>query len=193
MLAVFLDTETSGLDPFLHVPLEIAFIIVDLCTGKELCSYERVLRISKKEWEERDPKSVLINGFTFEELQGGDSAENVSSEIEGIFSHFQITNERAFFICQNPSFDRPFFATIISTYRQEVLKMPYHWLDLASMYWALRASKEQSEFGIVISKDAIAYSLKLEAENRPHRAMNGTRHLFACYKELVGTIQGAKK
>jgi DNA polymerase-3 subunit epsilon/oligoribonuclease len=193
MLAVFLDTETSGLDPFLHVPLEIAFVIMNLCTGEELCLYERMLRISKKEWEDRDPQSVLINGFTFEELQNGISPESVSSEIEEIFSNFQITNERAFFICQNPSFDRPFFATIVSTYRQEVLKMPYHWLDLASMYWALRGSKEQSEFGVVVSKDAIAHSLKLDPEARPHRAMNGARHLCACYKELVGVKQRAKK
>jgi len=193
MLAVFLDTETSGLDPFIHVPLEIAFVIVDLCTGEELCSYERMFRISKKEWEDRDPQSVLINGFTFEELQKGFSREVVSSEIEEIFLKFQIINERAFFICQNPSFDRPFFATIIDTYRQEVLKMPYHWLDLASMYWALRGNREQREFGVVVSKDAIAQVLKLGSEARPHRAMNGAQHLFACYKELVGFTQEVRK
>ena len=28
MRGVFLDTETSGLDPFVHVPLELAFVIV---------------------------------------------------------------------------------------------------------------------------------------------------------------------
>jgi len=188
MLGVFLDTETSGLDPFLHVPLEIAFLIVDLCSGKELCSYERVLQTSEKEWGSRDPQSLLINGFTFEELQGGASLKVVAQEMEEIFSRFEITNERAFFICQNPSFDRPFFATIMDTYRQEALKLPYHWLDLASMYWVLQGIKEQrrSEFGIVVSKDMIAHSLQMGPEARPHRAMNGARHLLVCYKRLIG-------
>jgi len=191
MLGVFLDTETSGLDPFRHSPLEIAFVIVDLSTGKELCSYERLLCVSDEKWRSRDPQSVLINGFSFEELQCGAQVEVVSDEMEEIFLRLQITNKRAFFVCQNPSFDRPFFATIMNTYKQEALNLPYHWLDLASMYWALKASRGQaeSEFGIAVSKDTIARSLNLSVEGCPHRAMNGARHLLECYKNLVGFVQ----
>ncbi len=53
MFGVFLDTETSGLDPFVHVPLEIAFIIVNLCTGQELVSYETLLQVSDEAWLRR--------------------------------------------------------------------------------------------------------------------------------------------
>jgi DNA polymerase-3 subunit epsilon/oligoribonuclease len=68
---------------------------------------------------------------------------------------------------------------------------PYHWLDLASMYWALEIKKSQNlEYSlpdeILLSKDNIAKSLGLEQEAKPHRAMHGVDHLLLCYTHLVG-------
>ena len=188
MLGVFLDTETSGLDPFVHVPLELGFVIVDLLSGKELASYEAVLRVSDEEWASRDPNSGEVHGFGRKDLESGVTLSEAAEKIESIFSACGITNDRAFFICQNPSFDRPFFSSIIPQYRQEALCWPYHWLDLASMYWALHMAEKQkkSPYNCVVSKDAIARDLSLPPENRPHRAMNGVRHLLACYERLVG-------
>ena len=34
MLGIFLDTETNGLNPFVHSVLEIAFKIINLSNGK---------------------------------------------------------------------------------------------------------------------------------------------------------------
>ena len=188
MLGVFLDTETSGLDPFVHVPLELAFVIVDLLTGRELVAYETLFQTSDEAWLTRDLMSVKINGLTRKELDAGVSRSQAVKEIEALFSGCHISNDQAFFICQNPSFDRPFFSQIIPPYRQEALRWPYHWLDLASMYWALDVLKKQKEspFGLRVSKDTIAKSLGLEPEATPHRAMNGARHLLACYESLVG-------
>jgi len=188
MLGVFLDIETSGLDPFLHDPLEIALIIVDLLHGKELGRYESVLQVTREEWTRRDPSSIEINKITLEELVKGKPREQVGREIEELLFHHSINNKRAFFICQNPSFDRPFFSKIIPQPRQQALDLPYHWLDLASMYFAERLIFEQrtQEFALGISKDAIAKSLSLAPEQRPHRAMNGVLHLLLCYTSLLG-------
>jgi DNA polymerase-3 subunit epsilon/oligoribonuclease len=176
------------LDPFTHVPLELAFIIVDLVSGHEVASYETLLQVSEEAWSARDLTSVDINGLTRKELDKGVTRSQAGEKIESLFSTCQINNDRAFFICQNPSFDRPFFSQIIPPYRQEVFRWPYHWLDLASMYWASALVYKQTEspFGLRLSKNSIAQSLGLEPESTPHRAMNGARHLLACYERLVG-------
>jgi len=184
MLAIFLDTETTGLDPFIHDPIEIAFIIVDLASGQEVAEYERMIRITDQKWANHDPKSIEINAFTRDLLEKGQEPQTVANEIEAIYSECGITNSSAFFICQNPSFDRPFFAKIISVYRQEELGWPYHWFDLASMYWVKRADKYASKEGISFSKDSIAHDLGFQSESKPHRALNGVRHLLECYKRL---------
>ncbi len=188
MLGVFLDTETSGLDPFLHTPLELAFVVVDLFSGRELIAYQSLLQVSDEEWLARDLASLDVNGLTRKDLETGVARPQAAKEIEALFSGYQITNDRAFFICQNPSFDRPFFSKIVPPYRQEALRWPYHWLDLASMFWAKQAVFDQrtQEFKLSVSKDVIAQTLSIPPEARPHRAMNGVRHLLACYERLIG-------
>lgn len=188
MLGVFLDIETSGLDPFLHDPLEIAFVLVDLLSGAELASYESLLQVSQEEWGRGDPRSFAINKITQEMLKKGKSRNQVAQEIEALLVKYRVTNERAFFICQNPSFDRPFFSKILSTAKQQELDLPYHWLDLASMYFAKRLVFEQKkqEFSLKLSKNDIAKAFSLPEEELPHRAMNGARHLLLCYEHVVG-------
>lgn len=192
MLGVFLDIETSGLDPFLHEPLEIAFIIVDLLRGHELARYESLLQVTQEEWDRKDPASIAINKITQETLSNGKKRSQVADEIERLLVHYCITNERAFFICQNPSFDRPFFSKIVTPQKQQVLDLPYHWLDLASMYFVKRLVQKQNEqeFSLLLSKNAIAKALSLPEEQIPHRAMNGVQHLLLCYKHLVGFTPG---
>jgi DNA polymerase-3 subunit epsilon/oligoribonuclease len=188
MLGVFLDIETNGLDPYVHISLEIAFKIVDLKNGKLLEEYSSIIFSQEADWRGFDANSLLINGFQKEELNQGKTRTEIQKEIKEIFAIHDIRRGRSFFICQNPSFDRPFFGKIIPPYEQENLFWPYHWLDLASMYWVLKLVKEQKtrEFDLNVSKDSIALSLGLEKEAKPHRAMNGVNHLLACYTHLVG-------
>ena len=195
MIGVFLDTETSGLDPYIHTVIELAFVLVDLHSGRELVSWETPIKVSQEDWDKCDKKSLLINGMTREALSVGLNSSEARVRIEEIFVQQGIIQGRAVFICQNPSFDRPFFSKIIPTYRQEELHFPYHWFDLASMYWALVLSKRQnaSDMAYSFSKDAIANDCGLPPEERPHRAMNGVRHLLLCYEKLVGFGLGQKQ
>jgi hypothetical protein len=74
------------------------------------------------------------------------------------------------------------------------MDLPYHWLDLASMYFVQRLVFEQKkqEFSLKLSKNAIAKALSLPIESIPHRAMNGARHLLLCYTNLVRFDVGEK-
>lgn len=191
MLAVFLDIEATGLDLKRHKPIDIAFKAIDPSNGEVKATYQSVVKQSKEHWDESDPVSLEINGFTWEKVQSGKEVSVVREEIIGIFSQLKIQRGKSFFICQNPTLDRALFADIIDVYTQEKLNWPYHWLDFASMYWAYLAKelgkrKEGFPAELNLSKNAIAEKYHLGQERLPHLAMNGVDHLLTCYQAVVG-------
>lgn len=191
MQAIFLDTETTGLDPFFHRLLEIAFKVVDVHSGYEKLTYQTIVKQPLEVWERRDPVSIEVNGFTWDKVLLGKEEAIVREEIIQIFTDLQITRGTAIYICQNPAFDRNFFAHLIDVYTQEQKHWPYHWLDFASMYWALQV-KAYREIcvpfpkEISLSKNAIAQHYQLPTESCPHSALNGVDHLLLCYRTVVG-------
>lgn len=197
MIGIFLDTETNGLNSQVHRILEIAFKIVDLTSGEIKEEYQTIVAQSIEAWEKSDQESLRINGFTWDEVNLGKTPRQVSQHILDVFSRWGIRRKKAVFICQNPSFDRVFFAQLIDSDTQELLSWPYHWLDLASMYWALSMDKAKRKMGPLpwetgFSKDLIASHYKLPLEAKPHRAMNGVSHLLLCYQAVVGFPQDKK-
>ncbi len=193
MLAIFLDQETTGLDPERHKTIEIAFKIIDVSTDEVKASYESIVQQPPEVWERHDPSSIQINGFSWDMVSGGKPLEVVSNEIKQCFIQNGIMRGKAVFVCQNPSFDRAFFNHLVSVDEQEKLKWPYHWLDLASMYWAARmkiskAFNDPFPMEIILSKDKIAEFYGLPPENKPHKAMNGVDHLILCYQALFSQI-----
>lgn len=191
MLGVFLDSETNGLNPQIHKIVDIAFIIVDLCSGAVKSKYQTIVGQELKDWEKSDRESLKINGFSWDEVSHGKTPKQAAQEIIDCFAKYGIRRKQAVFICQNPSFDRVFFSQLIDPNTQESLKLPYHWLDLASMQWALMMKKAIEKNGPLpwesgLSKDMIASYYKIPPEEKPHRAMNGVTHLLECYKAVVG-------
>jgi len=191
MLGIFLDTETNGLDPLKHRILEIAFKIIDLYTGEELKAFHSLAQISPELWEKSDPVSLQVCGISFEEATRGLEFTELQQRVKHIFLNYPLIRGKAVFICQNPSFDRVFFSQILPSVVQEEMKIPYHWLDLASMFWGWcmeKAKTSQSPFPweIGFTKDKIATFFHLDKEEQPHRAINGVNHLIACYEALIG-------
>lgn len=191
MLGIFLDSETNGLNASKHQIIEIAFKIIDLKTGEVKEQFQSPITITFKEWEKGDPTSLQVNGFSWTEISQAPQRKVVTEEILNIFKRCDIKRGEAVFICQNPSFDRVFFSQLIDPDTQEQLLWPYHWLDLASMYWVtafLSAKNGQGKFPweTGCSKDKIATALNLPKEKKPHRAMNGVDHLLLCYTAIVG-------
>ncbi len=186
MLAVFLDTETSGLNPYKHSILELAYKIVDVETGELKCAYDAVIAQSQANWQRADPSSLQVNGFTWEQVSEGLPLKSVSGATITAFAQHGIKRGEAVFICQNPSFDRAFFSQLVDPDLQESLGWPYHWLDLASMYWATHIKKTPQPWVTGLSKDNISEAHQLSPEKKPHRAMNGVDHLILCYDAVVG-------
>lgn len=197
MLAIFLDIETTGLDYVRHRAIDIALKVVDLTTGEVKGAYQSVVRQPEDVWNCRDLASMEINGYTWETVIQGKSPDQVKEEVLSLLTQLGIARGKAFFICQNPGFDRGFFAHIIDVYTQEKMNWPYHWLDLASMYWALLIQKDVQNHlplpeTINLSKNEIAGVYHLPPESLPHKAQNGVDHLILCYQAVVGFSQNIK-
>lgn len=189
MLAVFLDIETTGLDPQIHRVIDIAFKIVDFDSSCIVDSYESIVKQTKEDWGNHDPFSLQINGYTWDMVSQGREKSTVSNEIQNTFLAHKIVRGASVFICQNPAFDRTFFTQLIPISLQEKLQWPYHWLDLASMHWALllqQCNKENRKIpsSLSLSKNEIAQKHGIPPEEIPHRAMNGVDHLIACYEAI---------
>lgn len=191
MKAVFVDTETSGLDPDRHVVLEIALIVVDLHTMECVDSFQSFVS-DVNEWQLEhfsDQEALLINGITWDDIKDAPNHSVVGKNIIEFLQKNDIKEKGAFFIAQNATFDRMFFLQLVTIEDQEDHSFPYHWLDLASMYWikvltplmSYNPFKEGS-----LSKDSIARSFTIPPEEKPHRAMNGAKHLLECFKYLRG-------
>lgn len=188
MRLIFLDTETTGLNPYKHRIIEIAFKIYDLNTKNWIVSFSSIVAQPDDIWALADPKSLEVNGFTKDKLLEGKSEAFVADEIVELFNACDISVLPSVFVCQNPSFDRAFFQQLISTERQTALKWPYHWLDLASMFFAFSILENhcptQKLSENMLKKNAIAKALNLAPETSPHRAMNGVEHLASCFFKL---------
>ncbi len=192
MLAIFLDIETTGLDPKKHFTIDIAFQIIDLLSNTVIHSYQSLVTQTQEEWAQHDPKSLEINGYSWEQVQQGKDRETVGKEIITIFKKYDIVRGKSVFICQNPAFDRVFMTQLVGIPTQEELQWPYHWLDLASMYWALLVEKcnvqnEPFPLNITLSQNKIAERYNLPPETSPHRAINGVEHLMQCYECVLKT------
>lgn len=186
MLGIFLDIETTGLNSQKHSPIDIALKVIDLNDFKEIGHYQSIIALSQEAWDRRDPMSIEINGFTWERTQQGKFPAVVGKEIIALLTSLQIQRGSSIFICQNPAFDRGFFNQMVDVYVQELLNWPYHWLDLASMFWARRvASEGKLPERISLSKNDIAKAYGLSTEPTPHNAMGGVDHLIQCYRAVL--------
>jgi oligoribonuclease len=190
MDAIFLDIETTGLDSKVHKPIDVAFKIVDLTTHEVKAVFQSLIQWPREIWDQHDPVSIEINGYSWDHINSGITAQEAGEQISEIFTKTSIARGRAVFICQNPSFDRSFFNQLVPVYTQEKLNWPYHWLDLASMYWTKLIEKSISQKSplaesMSLSKNSIAAAIGLPPEESPHRAINGVNHLMQCYFALL--------
>jgi oligoribonuclease len=192
MLLIFLDSEMTGLNPEKHRLLEIAYVVMDSITGRHLLTYEAIISQPSEVWAEANPESLKINGFTWEKTLSGKSERAVAAEIANDLNHLQLDKRGGVFICQNPSMDRLFFCQLLSVDLQGEYGWPYHWLDLASMFWAVRLMENKKSASEIkeegLSKNKIARFYGLPPEKSPHSALGGVDHLIACYEAMFGKI-----
>lgn len=119
---VFVDIETTGLDPLLHEIIEIAAVDIEgnvLLDAK--CLPERI--------EDASPKALEVNGYTKE---AWDSAPNLLSLKDALEALIHCT-EGKIIVGSNPTFDN----TFLRVYMNRLGLFPKYYfktLDLGSMF-----------------------------------------------------------
>lgn len=180
MKLVFMDIETSGLDPVKDFPVELGITILNAKDLSQIYSVDFVVKQDPVKVHKRRDISTEIHGITKEHLMRGSNSFQIFLEIIDAFKLLDITRQNSVFICQNPSFDRQFFNQIVPAEYQHEVNWPYHWLDLASMFWITQQAPEY----MLLSKDNIAENIGIDIERKPHRALQGVQHLIECYKTI---------
>ena len=181
MRLIFLDIETTGLDPAKDVPLEIAIMILNADDLSQIYSAEYLIKQDGVKLDKLGNIGTSVHGIDRRDLNEAYNPYQIFLAVNDAFTFMKISKDNAVFVCQNPSFDRQFFNQIFPEEYRISEGWPYHWLDLASMFWIT----EQLPEYMLLSKDNIAVKLDIPVEVKPHKAMQGVKHLIRCYIEMM--------
>jgi DNA polymerase III epsilon subunit-like protein len=122
---IFMDVETTGLDPAKHEIIEIACLVVDPKTLEVKRSY--LAKVKPEHLGTADPKALELNQYSPPKWQGAKIIKTVLEEIGQLAPGGMFTG-------YNVSFDRPFIENAAKK-KKVSLKVDYHWLDVMSMVY----------------------------------------------------------
>ncbi|MGX1515040.1 3'-5' exonuclease [Streptomyces collinus] len=122
-IVAFVDTETTGLDPFLHDPWEIAVILrVD---GQD---EEHVLRI-RPDISNADPAALDINRY-FERVS---AADWVWDDREAAARRLHALLDGAVIVGSNPAFDAEMITHLLGRYFDQPRPWHYRTIDVVTL------------------------------------------------------------
>lgn len=179
---IFIDLETSGLNPLQHCILEIALVIVDVHTGQRIASYESVVKVDRVTFRRSEEGALKCNGFTWKKIcDEGVNSDIIRQDIINLFCKHDITYRNSKFIACNCTFDKPFFTKFVGSQRM----FPSYWIDFPSVHFGVMMNNGVDPDDIQFAKDKIAVTHELPPEEKPHRAMNGVEHMLLLYENVV--------
>ncbi|RCH70524.1 3'-5' exonuclease [Streptomyces sp. SDr-06] len=161
----FIDTETTGLDPFLHDPWEIAVILrVD---GHDA---EHVYRILP-DITEADPEALKINRY-FERVQaGGWQWDDPKTAVHRLYALLN----GAVVIGSNPAFDAEMLAHLFGLYYEQPRPWHYRTIDVATL--AVGSLYGRAAEWTRKDCDADWYRKVNEAVGWPWKSYDASRHV----------------
>ncbi len=175
---VFVDTETTGLDPKIHELIEIGFVRVkQLWIEGQNPQFEVVEEWSQKIRPEHielaDPVSLKVNGYT---VTGWSDAILLPEA----FQIFSKKVEGAIMVAHNVSFDAGFLDMAFSKCGIPN-KMHYHRLDTVSMAYAkLHNLPDVTRYSL----GELCKYFSIENENA-HSALSDAKACFQLFKKLM--------
>ena len=175
---LFVDLETTGLNPGAHDVVEITAYLTDL-HGWHV--YRKVSTLVCGDLTRADPAAMAVNGITAEDLVGAPRGEEVGRQLADILQDDRY--EVVAWAGQNVgAFDLPFLRAMapsaLGTHNRYV---PYHAIDNASLAWPLFLKGEVP-------------NLKLETlctyfgvpNAGAHRTEADVKRAVAVYRHLMG-------
>lgn len=162
----FVDTETTGLDPFQHDPWEIAVILRQPAEGEQ----EHVFRIAP-DLTNADPKALEINRYferTSAEGWAWDEPQDAARRL------YQLLNG-AVLIGSNPAFDAEMLTHVFGRYYWQPKPWHYRTIDITTL--AVGALYGRASEWTRKDCDAAWYSKVAKAVGWPWRSYDVSRHV----------------
>lgn len=172
---VFLDTETTGLDPDVHEMINLAAVRVSPDFAREIKKVDRL--IHPQMLERAEMRALEVNRFDPLEWQ----RDGVHARVALVeFADLMGTEEEVTVVGHNPHFDWDF---IRAAYRRAGLAMPRakYLIDTASIAWplAMRRMIDKLSLETLCAKYGVT-------NVGSHRAMADVRRTMSVYKRLLG-------
>lgn len=177
---IILDVETTGIDPLKHSLVSIAALDFD---DPEECFYEEC-----KIWEGAgiDPKALLINGLSPEEL----ILDEKKSEADIVQNFIEWANEKRDITIggQNPSFDVSFIKAAAER-AGKTSPITFRTIDLHTLAWSHMQKRGSSppieDKKSSLGSDAIMKYVGLPPEPKPHIGINSPVWEYEAMHRLI--------
>lgn len=175
--ALFLDIETSGLEPtegavILSIGARLEKIQDSQVIDEQ--EWERVVKVTPEQWEKASPKALEVNGMTWDIVSAGKPIEDVRDEFIIWLVEHDITPPDIY-IGQNPMFDIRFLEFFMGE-ELEFVGAPWTGavVDVRSFYRELSKLKKVKYLKYASGKN-ISEALGVEPEDDVHEALEGAR------------------
>ena len=125
---VFVDVETTGLDPFEHAIVEVAALKVDPATFGILDRFES--RVRPPADAALDPAALRVNGYTPDAWAGAPPEAEVMPKLADVLRGSVVAGH-------NVAFDWAFVRAALRRTGVALVDVDHHLLDTASLAWPL--------------------------------------------------------
>jgi DNA polymerase III epsilon subunit family exonuclease len=174
---VFIDTETTGLDPRKHELIEIAVVRVRQTWDVNAAPVFSIVdewssKIRPENIQSADPASLRVNGFSASGWEDAPRAADVLNE-------FTKRAEGAIMVAHNVAFDAGFIDTYLAVH-QLPNKMHYHRLDTVSMAYAKLHDTDVTRYSL----GELCKYFGIVNESA-HSALSDARACFELFKKLM--------
>lgn len=168
---VFVDLETTGLDPRKHEIVEMGVVVVDARTMEVLVEIDEKIRPDRP--EDGDPKAYEVNGYNAEDWKE-------AATLWMAMRLLSTVGRGGRFVAHNMIFDWSFLE---EASRKTGLPLDFdrHRVDIFTLAWGKIPHDRMQSWSL----KTICTYLRLLPEPKVHRAINGARCAYNAYKALM--------
>lgn len=179
---IWIDTETTGLDPSKHEMLEVAVVTETVLTdGSGSIINGWCAKIAPERIEAADAKALEVNGYTPEKWKDARPFSEVADELAKLLASGSI-------LCgHNVGFDIGFIEAAFARIGRKV-RLPYHKLDTVTVAYA---AWNATGTGPGLSLDKLRKHLAMATEGS-HSALKDAEDARLVYYAALKAIKGEK-
>lgn len=185
---IYLDTETSGLEPSTgHALLSLA-AIVELGSKPpytEVSEFSILVRPTEAQWQNASHEALKVNGLTWEKLQAeGRPLNEAIDEFGRWLVSIPGLSKSVDVVCQNPAFDMKFLRAAMGA-QLDMIGFPFkNTIDIRDLY-SILVNRRVMPYLKYRSGKNISQALGVEPEPDVHTAIEGARVVHRNYLKLI--------